>query len=497
MKEKPAPALGQDENDDQVKFKPFMGIRPGIYLSAIYLLVILFLIFVFLIHPGLKNPQAALIVKTVPQGAAVRVNDVYMGVSGSKIIIPAGTSVIEAVMPGFDSQSAVRDIRGRVFGSLFFPRVFRIEFHLKTADPAAAFAQYAADFASWSFGGEPTEAWHIPLSLSEGAYRTGTAFLDDAMSNEQKQELDQLLLAASRFTVTRAALRDLIRAKMLLDNSGLSPAPASIAGSISGILHFLSENPGSATWLSRLLPGSAASFITSSSWAKNEYDAETDFLPRDRMSQDGTSQDGASRPANINIAGINFTGMGAGKLLNRGAASTFRPFGNSAEINGFMISENPVPRSLFETFLNESPQWKDHQTDYLQEEISNSPFEPYRNEVITGATWYAADAFCKWLTGRLPSSLNGMEVRLPTENELEYAALSVRSLQNAGWEWCDNPYSPLSFIKASEKAMQTIGSPERSIRGRQSITSAAETKGFPAELSSPFITFRPVITSQR
>jgi len=384
-----------------------------------------------------------------------------MGTSADRIFLPRGTHTIQAVLPGFQEASAVHEIQGRVFGSLFFPLLKKIEFTLKAEDPAETFALYAADYADWSFGGEPTSAWQVPLSLSEGAYRAGA----------NNQDTREILLAASRFAVTRAALRDLVRAKILLDNGGLSPSPAGIIGSISDILRFLSQNPGSAEWLSGLLPPESAALLGASDWLKNEYPAFTiHTLP--------APETAAAFPTQLNLAGL-----------------TFRIIPATDTTNNFMICETPVPRLLFETFLNENPEWEEHKTDYYPDEISIYPPEAYDMDIITGVTWFAAEAFCRWLTGRLPASMAEMEIRLPTEAEWEHAAVSIGGMENSGWEWCADPFAPLSFISASPEAIKAVGSPERSLRGRSSASGQTRAS-LPPELSSPFVTFRPVIAQK-
>jgi len=470
MKQKNAPAPVPDENNDRVKLQPIMGVRPGVYLTALYALILLAVIFFLLVLPGIRNPVAALIVKTEPDGAAVRVDDIYMGVSGSKIIVPKGEHTITAVMPGFESQSAVLKMPGRVFASLFFPKKYTIEFTLTAPDPAAAFSLYAADYAAWSFAGEASETWQAPMSLSEGAYRVG---------KESEERLQKILESAAGFTGTKVGMRDLIRAKVLLDNYGNSPSPISLAGSISDALKFLSENPGSAAWVSNFLTGDAASAFKSSAWAKKIINYQTEFTPL----SSGTA--GASR---LNMAGHYFTRIGAGE---------YRQFGKTGLISSFYISENPVSRSLFEEFLSANPQWREHLTDYETVEISSSPQEVYGRNTITGITWYAAEAFCKWFTGQLPSSLSGMEVRLPTEYEWEYAALSISNMKNPGWEWCVNQYVPNQFVKISDEALQSINPAERALRGRPPGSSASDiSASLPPDLSSPIVTFRPVIAER-
>jgi len=442
----------QTNSEIQVKFKPILGIRPGVYLTLLYAVILLAILFFLLLYPGLKNPGSVLLVKTEPSGAAIRIDGVYRGTAGSKIPVSKGSHAIEAVMPGFESQSAVHEIPARYFGSLFFPLRYNVNFTLTAPNPQTAFAVYAADYAAWTFAGEPTASWQIPMSLSEGAYRVGAA-------KDSNDDLQQILLAASNFAVTKAGLRDLIRAKMLLDNSGNAPSPAALVNSMSDILAFLSENQGSAKWLSQVLPREQASVIEGSNWFKKQS-----AVPAKQQTETVLTW------GSVKMAGINFIFS-----------------------NGFMISETPVSRSLFNTFLDENPQWREQQTDYYPQEISSYPWEIDKN-IITGVTWYAAEAFCDWIAPRLSLPV-GMTVRLPTEEEWTTASNYIANMKNVGWEWCLDPYAPLQIAPASTKAKQTLGSPERSLRGRQTSTSTETRASLPPDLSSPIVTFRIAVES--
>ena len=450
----------QGETDDQVKLEAFMGIRPGVYLTIIYSIVLLAVFFFILVLPGLNNPGALLEAKSEPAGAAVRVDGIYMGACGDKIFVSNGTHTLEAVLPGFQGGRVNIEIKGRIFGSLFFPSRVPVDFTLKANNPAAVFVQAAADFAAWSFGPEPSASWQIPLSLSEGAYRIGAE--NDPLAAEY-------LKAAARFTVTRAALRDLVRAKILLDNGGLSPSPAGLAASISQILAFLSENPGSAAWLSGLLPPETAAIVENSAWYKNEINTQTP-----------PPQVPALDPRRLELAGLSFTGIAAGTLYQNGSSSL--------DIKSFMISENPVPGTLYEAFLNENPEW-------VENNFYNT--ELFTTTGVTGVSWFAAEAFCKWLTKQLPGSMASMEVRLPTEAEWEYASLGVSSMENAVWEWCADPFAPLNFFGASARAVQAVGSSERTLRSGGFSQSVREDRAsLPPDFSSPLVTFRPVIAEK-
>ncbi|MDR0464153.1 MAG: formylglycine-generating enzyme family protein, partial [Treponema sp.] len=353
-------------------------------------------------------------------------------------------------------QSAAVEIPGRVFGTRFFPRLCKLEYTLQTAEQShqgvtAAFALYAADFTSWTFAGEPTVAWQVPMSLSEGAYRVGP------YANEAKEELNEILKAASCFVVTKAALRDLIRAKVLMDNKGNAPSPLTLVRSISDALVFFSENREGAAAMFELLPRETVRKIKDSAWYK-EIDAQIPLQ--------------IENPARRqNFSGLNFIGP------------------NIFNGNTFLISETPVSRSLFENFLNENPEYQEHKTDYFPDEVANLP-EIDRN-AVTGITWFAAEAFCKWLSLRLPPIMSGNTIRLPTEDEWFWASNHISNTQGSVWEWCANPYAPIN-IKASPKAIEAVGSPERSLR-RLNSNDSKERASLPPDLSSPFVTFRLVI----
>jgi formylglycine-generating enzyme required for sulfatase activity len=175
------------------------------------------------------------------------------------------------------------------------------------------------------------------------------------------------------------------------------------------------------------------------------------------------------------LSGLSFAAIPAGSLTSN----------NNKTINEFLICEEPIPLSLYDFFLNENQKWKDEYINYYEEEIS-VPLSDVYTGIITGISWYSANAFCGWLTERLPA---GMQARLPAEMEWEYAAMfGINNTENQIWEWCADPYTPIQFINAPAAAIEAVGSPQRSLRGKN--TRASLPPGF----SSPFVTLRPVIT---
>jgi hypothetical protein len=436
--------------DDAVRLKPILGIKPGHYLAFLYLVIILVILFFLILFPGLYRPGSLVIVESEPEGAAFRVDGVYMDTSPCEVFVSRGDHRFEAVLPGFDSWEHEMEIPGRLLFSLFFPRRIEVTAELSSPDPFDAFAETAAAYAAWTFGGEPTLSWQIPLSLSEGAYRTGPAFAAAAASSDSSAE--GILHAAARFTVTRAGFRDLIRARCLIDNGGISSSPVSLSRSAENVLDYLSENPEALSVFAALLPEKHAEFF------------EDYTLPPPEESPSGAKED----PPALRLGGFNFYPV-PGK--------------------GFSIADMPAGTDSWEAFTAANPRWGEGGRDALVIEELVSDEYLFREESFsfpwqTAVSWYAAEAFCRWLSieagDRLPS---GWEIRLPKAAEYEASGAEFEI-----WEWCTDPYAPLSRLSAPARAIEAVGSPERNLRkGKDGYAS------LPPESCSPLTGFRPVI----
>jgi hypothetical protein len=486
------------EPDDQVRLKPILGLRPGVYLAMIYGFVILLVLYLILLRPGIIRPGAVVVFTSEPWGAAVRVDGLYAGTSLCKFFVPKGKREIEVVLPGFTSERIEADIPGRVFASLLFPRHFPLYVRLNAADPLETLRIASSDFAAWSFGPEPTAVWQIPMALSEGVYRAGSASMN----------AEDTLAAAARFAVTRAGLRDLVRAKNLSANGGNAASPLSLIRSVSDIVSFLDSNANAAAWLADTLPQESAALLISSSWYQNQLAGYAALIAEERLSA-APGESVISNPPfqQIRVAGLMFIGLNGGNLAQG------EPFPHLAPIEPFMICSTIIPAPAFADFLDATPQWGPDQREMLESQGLATDeyladFEAGIGRSITGisaVSWYAVQAFCEWLETKLPDSLSGYTIRLPTEAEWEYAMKSAERWDRQGlllkgnaWEWCGNPYSHLPFISAPPEAIAAVGSPEYPLRGGSPLNAVTpgnpETRAsLPPESCSLFVSFRPVI----
>ncbi|MDR3341275.1 MAG: SUMF1/EgtB/PvdO family nonheme iron enzyme [Treponema sp.] len=484
--------------EDQVRLKPLLGIRPGVYLGILYALILVGVLFVALCYPGLANPGSVVAVQSEPAGAAVRVDDVYMGVTPGEIFIPQGDHQLTMILSGFNPYQTNLRIRGRLFGSAFFPARQQITGTLEAPDPVAAFALEAADYAAWSFTGEPTATYQIPLSLSEGAYRSGPGAADA----QTYTAMDAMLKGAARFASTRGALRDLLRAKGIIDNGGLSPSPVTLLRSAEDILDYLSTTPGSSAWLAEVLPPAVVSRITGSAWYTKQITVASVLAAKSPAIT-------PSWGARLSLGSLMFREISGGTLVQGNS------FPHHITLEAFYMAETEVSYAAWEAFLEANPAWRVEHTETLTaqglvngEYLASPDSALADGNTVSGISWYAARAYCQWLTGLLPAALGSWEVRLPAEAEWEYAAKAAGGSGDSGatitdmlggcWEWCDDPYAPFNFLPTGTETIRAIGSPERVVRGGCWVNPPgsvnAETRAsLPPATCSAFVSFRPVI----
>ncbi|GHU21427.1 hypothetical protein FACS1894172_12020 [Spirochaetia bacterium] len=424
--------------EDIVHLKTILGVKPGVYLSILYACVLFLILFFFLIFPGISKPGTVLSLSSDPAGAAVRVDDIYYGTTPCDIFVSRGEHRIQVLLPDFTPYEETRNVSSRLFGSLFVPKRISFMVNLETKNPDAVLSRGAAEYAAWSFTGESTSAYQIPQVLSETVYRARAT---------DPETLNSLIKGSARYAGTKTTFRDMVRAKVLGDNAGNAPSPVSLLRSASDVLAYLSEYPESAAWLAGMLPREE----TNHAWFQKKADPPATPQLSGRQ---------------IVIEGIVFH-----------------------EIGDFWIAHAEVNTDSWDLFLSAHPEWKVDDTGYWTDTIE-----------IVGVSWYAARAYCEWLTGFLPPELNGYQIRLPSESEWEQSARADDSLPvlenmlGGLWEWCSDYFVPVHSLPDAFP----IEGPERSIRGGSWVNTPAtlsiDTRGsLPPDWSSPFVSFRPVI----
>jgi hypothetical protein len=480
--------------EDRFLFKPVLGIQPKLYLALLYGFALAALLFFLFFYPGVTHPGSLLMADSEPRGAALRVDGVYALSTPGELFLPQGAHLVELVLPGFGAYREEIQVGGRLFASRFFPRRIYLKGKLPAEDPLEAFYLAGTDYAAWALTGEPTAVYQIPRSLSEGAYRAGSRGSEGRIQAGLEEALD----ASARFALTRAGLRDLLRARCLVDSRGQAPSPLGVIHTARALLSQLPETPGAAFWLGESLPPETAALLKASPWYAREA-AEVAIL-------EARAPLFPAPGGRISLGSLTFREIPGGSFVQG------PDFPRERTLGDFYIAENPVPQSFWEDFLGENPAWGPERREELRAQglagagylsaHGNAPPGP-----VSALSWHAAEAFCRWLSGALPPGLEGWELRLPEEAEWEYALRLLRfageELPGVGsyWEWCADPYAPLGFLPALREAVERLGSPERSLRGGSWINppgsvGIATRASLPPANSAPFVSFRPVIARQ-
>ncbi|MDR0539502.1 MAG: SUMF1/EgtB/PvdO family nonheme iron enzyme [Spirochaetaceae bacterium] len=517
----------QDETaeTDAVKLKPFLSLRPGQYLALLYGMAIALIAFFVFIFPGIARKSALYRFTSEPQGAAVRVDDVYQGQTPCLLTVPRGRHTITFVMPGFEEIATPITVKARLFIRPPFARAEKHHTALRESAPLAALLDGANEYAAWSFAGEPAAVYQIPYSLSTGAARSAQA--DGYADNRQNAE--EILLSSLRFTGSRFALKDFIRAACYLESGGYAPSPGSLTGVIARAAAIITDEPRLTVIPAGLLPTDAAQIILESPlYPREVIDFSSEDPPR------GSSR--ASFGPLITAGSVIFTVVGGGEFVQ--AAN----FPQTVRVEPFYIALNEISVDSWSAFTAENPEWRIENTGSLEKKglISEGYLQTSGSMrgnlfAVSGLSAYAAEAYCNWLSTKLPAGMADWEVRLPTEAEWEYAAKSVQDIwqiesaarsaeeqewdarffarnnlpatmltlsenaetgpANAGlWEWCADGFVPQNFFAAST----IVPSTERNLRGgcwvNQPFSVTAETRAsLPPILCSPFVSARPVI----
>jgi formylglycine-generating enzyme required for sulfatase activity len=276
----------------------------------------------------------------------------------------------------------------------------------------------------------------------------------------------------------------------------------------------------------------------------------------------GTSSGGGG--GSVSVSGIAFQSIPSGDLVmgpDTDAASLGKSFGRDllhpVHVQSFYLGTTEVTNAFFLRFLAENADWSPANTSsliakglvtdgYLAGWSNGRP--PIGNEdlPVTGVSWYAAKAFCDWLTRRAAAALPGYVARLPLESEWEWAArgglrgmpyplgtkigkavfaakgitgpspvgasepngYGLRDTIGNVWEWCGDPFNRTSFLLSSfdpttnaafERALPS--GPDRSVRGggwgNQAGAEKVSTRGSqPADWCTPYLGFRVALARQ-
>jgi formylglycine-generating enzyme required for sulfatase activity len=511
---------------------------PGLYLTILYALLILFVLFMLLFFKGLRDKGEYLRVETFPPGASVRVDGRYAGSSPCEVLVKQGNHIVTVSKPHFDSVVFEDTFRGPVFGTLFVRPRRVVDIDLNLADPAALVREGLEDFAA-----NP----HIPEILLETVW-------GGANSPAGTDDLYFFVDKAKYFVTNSLQLHSYMHALGSLESNTGALTPTSLLSAVDKIVQLNHKYENFPFWLAVVLQDEAAQRVVDTSWfAAVLADYRTGY--EQLRSQAATS---AQAGGSIVVQGLLFVTVPAGELLQGdgedGFASVQLP--HPVSVPAFLMSQTEVPNRLYQVFVEENPEWASaNKSSLVKKELVDEQYLKTWSEAadqpdwlrlpVTNISFHAAQAFCQWLTSKLPPAYSGYSARLPFESEWEWASrgglvgtdypmgrpsaedrffapgvdgsspiggsprngFGLQDMTGNVWEWCLDWYSPVKYLFSSlnpennsfDSRDELPMGAEKVIRGgswanEQELIKVSTRGSQPPDWCTPYLGFRVVLS---
>jgi iron(II)-dependent oxidoreductase len=543
-KQRPGPSPEPPEIQAEVHLKPFLGMRPGVYLTVLYSVLLLAILFFLLFYKGLRDHGTFLEVVTFPPGASVSVDDQYAGSTPCVVLVRAGERTISVSKPFFANQILQDRFAGPVFGTLFVRPRLSWNLKLQLTDSQGLVQHALRDFAN-----NP----QIPEILME------TVQAGYAGDNQVQDQLYAFLDKSKYFITSPMQLPALTSAFSRLAANHHILTAEGLLELVEKIIQLNEQDQNFPFWLALVLPENVASQFIKTPWYKNftsRFAANFQEQLKTLKAQAGT----VSMPA-YRLSGLTFHGIPAGVLLqgsaeNRTLAALLP---HAVQVQAFLIAETELPSRLYRAFVQAVPEWRKGNIQSLIEKgmVTEDYLEAWTGEQypagtddlpVTGVSWFAAQAFCRWFSDQMAAVLPGYSARVPTESEWEWAArggmvgesyplgqkpanetfyqrgitgpravgssapngYGLRDMSGNVWEWCADWYSPVAYLFSSWKAERnpqdssrilTDGA-DKSVRGGSWTNDPELVKLYtrasqPPSWCTPYLGFRVVLSKQR
>ena len=522
---KPAEEI-EDISQVEVKLKPLLGIKPGVYLTAVYGLVVLLVLFLLLFLPGIRKNGTRYTFESVPGDAAVYVDGSYAGSTPTRAFVEKGSHAITFSRPHFQTFEKTVETKGRIFGSLFAPRTSLLFSDLTLNDPEQLLLERMKEISEWGLINQFGPSYQPPRLISSTVsdyYEAG------AQDSELLDDFLESLLPGMNGEVF---LADYLRGLFLRESFGKIPSADTALRVIRRVASLNTRFPGLPLLITAAFPQEQTAAYNSSDWFEGvvaRYRAKIDEYSTAPKSDNYDERMIAGMPFVLVPAGNFVMGMPIGNT-----ASGDLPHPESTK--EFYMLKGEVSRLWFSNFIEENPEWGPDGRDALvasglvdEEYLSDWDDQSDQTLPVTFVSWHAAVAFAEWFGNSLPAAWQGFAAKLSTESEWEWASLlfstekeksgsiqaegpvgiegrsGVEHLQGNLWEWCDTWFHPADYFaktwdptSADEGGIFDIGA-EAVVRGGSWANTAEDrvttvSRGSqPPDWCTPFTGFRIVL----
>ncbi len=533
-KSRPKPVRQQKPDEEHiVKLKPVLGIHPGTYLTVLYGIILAVILFVVLFLPGIVKNGTVYTISSDPTGASLYVDGIFAGTTPYRIFIPSGKHTITLKKPFHSPAASDVVVEGRVFASLILPLKKDFTAFLPVQDPEEYIAWMYEDFSSWSL----IEGFH-PSYQPQPILSTGVNGLFSPGSHADPELIEGFLTSSMENVSDEALLKDVLYASTAFSSRGKVLTPGALISSAVRIIDIVNETPYLPFWLLQTLDQENMDIILQSPWFNT-------LLEQHMASLTAEVPPALPDGPGILINTVTFIPLEGGTL-----SASYNPDGalsrddvislltsehqlpRRVTVEGFAIARTEITKAQYKLFLRDVPEWRKENGESLTakglvtEQYLTNWESLEDDDPVSFISWYAASAFCSWLEKSVSS---GYSVRLPTENEWEYAADTdiadgdyvflkngspgFSSVYESGrnkygiygmpgnlWEWCDDGYRHASFLdlKHRKYGSDYFPSAERSVRGgswanNEHDISIATRGSQPPSWCTGFLGFRPVL----
>ncbi|HAK44381.1 MAG TPA: hypothetical protein DCO79_00440 [Spirochaeta sp.] len=514
-------------DNDEVKLKPFLGIKPGKYLIILYIVIIIAVLFAILFLPGLVKPGTLYSFESVPENAVVFVDGKYQGATPCEVFVSAGSHEFTIEKKHFSTSVQTVDTGKRLFGSLIIPKKERYSVGVVLESADGFLSDGFLEFSGWGMIDTYYENYQPKAILGPLFNELQQAGYADT------EKLSAFLYSVIPFVHNELLYSDFLDAVIVFEElKGRGPVTRSeditadftSLGFFQDAAKFIENLP---FWFYSILNDENRESLSWYPAMQEEYGA---FL-RDY------SNDFPSAQAAVNVNGSRFVMLSGGQFLMGADGNSF-PY--PAAVDDFFIMDQEVSNDLYRIFIADNQEWmKDNLDELISKGLVNQDYlkdfdSSEGNAPVNFVSWYAAEAFCAWFENKLPEYLSEYSVGLPDELQWEWAAITesedggVFNIGNAAgpqstngrypnnsglydlrgnlWEWCDNWYAPAAPLITSRNPVYNeayYGSYEgleKSVRGGSwanddSIT--VSTRGSqPPDWCTEFLGFRPILVKE-
>ena len=514
-----------EPEDAEVRLKPILGIKPGLYLTILYAAVLLVLLYLVLFNPGIRNHGSIVQFDSRPAGAAIYVDGKYAGATPAKAFVPSGERIVRIEKLGFSAVEYDMVVPGRLFASLLFPKRVMRKTNLELSTPEGLLSSTVEDLSEWSLVSSFTSAYR-PEPVVSGAAKVY------AESAAELSHAERFLRATYLNASTPELAADILRGTILIDSGRGIVTPGVLLESLGRMIDLATKYPNALFFV----PG-----LAGEESVRRTFDAPwfTDLVQAYGVAISAIDT-GTPRFGRISeLEGFRFIDVPGGKFI-QGSSATGTEHPHVRSTDSFLMLQGEVTNSEYARFLEMNSYWRLENIDQLisaghvtEDYLAEFNAEADPDGPLRYVSYHAAEAFAEWLSEMLP----GYEARVPTESEWERAArianenaesifeqrseapsaVSVfersqnrpANLLGNLWEWCSTWYLPMGYAFTSldgdaleDEWPDSYNASERIVRGGSWADTPLEridvaTRGsYRPEWCTPFVGFRVVLVAE-